>query len=492
MEDDLRSTMNFEFGIVGDNLDLSDDDSLLTQVSVQAAKAELQRQQQASFRAWREDTAAQFQLFLKGLVGELQPRRDDFLQRSNIVARLSSALDHMDSLRGATLSTFGSFESNFYSRWADLDLSLELPNIGTLLEPVSINKKLKVKTLNSLLRTLTRKGEAHNVQFIPYARVPLITFEDSRYNISCDISINNDAAILKSRLLGWISEIDSRCRDLVFLVKFWAKTHGINDPKLGTLNSFALCLLVIFHLQTRSPPVLPPLSAVLDEDIARRSKGTENFTEKAMKDCWEKIQPFIADKFGTQNKSSVAELFITFFNQFSSVKELWNQGLAVCTFTGAWGDRSSTCAKWRSKRYMMNIEDPFDRWENCARSVQESTFDSISRAFASTADALCCVGPSTGLPSLLEAVFLWPVDMHAVGLQAWLLKVHSKDGKPKTAQKNKTIMDRSTAVSSAVRTMHGKSQSVQLQHDHHRNIREVPLDAFLEKSVEAQFREQLH
>lgn len=46
---------------------------------------------------------------------------------------------------------------------------------------------------------------------------------------------------------------------LVRLVKLWARHHDVNDSTNGSLNSFALTLLVVFHLQTRHPAVLPPL-----------------------------------------------------------------------------------------------------------------------------------------------------------------------------------------------------------------------------------------
>lgn len=39
--------------------------------------------------------------------------------------------------------------------------------------------------------------------------------------------------------------------------KEWAKAQNINDPKSGTLNSFSLCLLVIFHFQVLFPLVQP-------------------------------------------------------------------------------------------------------------------------------------------------------------------------------------------------------------------------------------------
>ncbi|MCO5563984.1 hypothetical protein L7F22_017639 [Adiantum nelumboides] len=467
-----QNALEFEFGVVGEELELSDDESLLSQVAVQAAKVEIQVLQKVNIVSWRKDKSGQFQNFLKELLRELQPRNEDHQARLNIVARLASALDVMNSFRGATLSTFGSFESNLYTRWADLDLSLELPDRSTLVQPIS--KKVKVRVLNALSRTLTRKGEARKVQFIPHARVPLITFEDSQHCISCDVSVENDTAIVKSRMLRWLCEVDSRCRDLILLVKFWAKAHDVNDPKLGTFNSFALCLLVIFHLQTRSPPVLPPLSSVLNEDIGKRLKGCENLTEEVSNNCWEKIQPFIGNNFGTQNKSTVAELFASFINQFSSVKELWSRGLAVCTFNGAWGDRSSTCGKWRNKRYMIAIEDPFDRTENCARSVHQKTFNLIVRAFTSTADAIFRAPIDIGMPYLLESVFRWPADKQALGLQAWLSKVLSKDEKYRQEElKFRTV------------------QAVQYRQRQFYDRKDISVGITVNSSFEAQFRNHL-
>lgn len=37
--------------------------------------------------------------------------------------------------------------------------------------------------------------------------------------------------------------------NLYLQVKEWAKAHNINDPKSGSMNSYALSLLVVFHLQ---------------------------------------------------------------------------------------------------------------------------------------------------------------------------------------------------------------------------------------------------
>ena len=61
-------------------------------------------------------------------------------------------------------------------------------------------------------------GLGRNAILVANARVPIISFQDMQHNISCDVSVENDAAVLKSRLLRWIGMIDSRCRDLIFLV----------------------------------------------------------------------------------------------------------------------------------------------------------------------------------------------------------------------------------------------------------------------------------
>ena len=61
-------------------------------------------------------------------------------------------------------------------------------------------------------------------------------------------------------------KVDSRFKRLSLLVKWWAKRREINDASLGTMNSYAFCLLVLYFLQvtiaprlsSSLPPSLPP------------------------------------------------------------------------------------------------------------------------------------------------------------------------------------------------------------------------------------------
>jgi hypothetical protein len=69
-------------------------------------------------------------------------------------------------------------------------------------------------------------GVTRKVQMIGNARVPLLMFVDAQANIACDVSVDNGSALFKSRVLRWITDMDPRCRCLIFLVSF---SYGINQ-----------------------------------------------------------------------------------------------------------------------------------------------------------------------------------------------------------------------------------------------------------------------
>jgi DNA polymerase sigma len=77
--------------------------------------------------------------------------------------------------------------------------------------------------------------------------------------LQVDITLNNRLAVANTSMLRDYAAIDPRLRQLVMLIKHWAKRRRVNDAYTGTLSSYAYCLLAIAHLQTRDPPVLPVL-----------------------------------------------------------------------------------------------------------------------------------------------------------------------------------------------------------------------------------------
>uniref|UniRef100_A0A2N9FEH1 Poly(A) RNA polymerase mitochondrial-like central palm domain-containing protein n=1 Tax=Fagus sylvatica TaxID=28930 RepID=A0A2N9FEH1_FAGSY len=184
------------------------------------------------------------------------------------------------------------------------------------------------------------RGGWREMQRIPWARVPILKFKSSRQSISCDVSVDNLQGQMKSKLLLWISEIDGRFRDMVLLVKEWAKAHGINDSTSETFNSYSLTLLVIFHFQTCEPAILPPLEDIYTGNVADDLQGVRTVAEA----CADNIRKF-RNKYRLANRSSLSKLFVSF---------------------------------------LAKIEDPFEQQENSARTVNMSGLRKISEAFESS------------------------------------------------------------------------------------------------------------
>ncbi|KAH9702263.1 protein HESO1 [Citrus sinensis] len=300
---------------------------------------------------------------LKDILGMLNPLREDWETRMKVISDLREVVESVESLRviylsqrsfatkvdfgtrsvGATVEPFGSFVSNLFSRWGDLDISIELSN-GSCIS--STGKKLKQSLLGDLLRALRQKGGYRRLQFVAHARVPILKFETIHQNISCDISIDNLCGQIKSKFLFWISQIDGRFRDMVLLVKEWAKAHDINNPKTGTFNSYSLSLLVLFHFQTCVPAILPPLKDIYPGNLVDDLKGVRANVERQIAEiCAFNIARFSSDKYRKINRSSLAHLFVSFLEK---------------------------------------IEDPFEQPENSARAVSEKNLAKISNAFEMT------------------------------------------------------------------------------------------------------------
>ena len=81
---------------------------------------------------------------------------------------------------------------------------------------------------------------------IAHARVPLLMFVDSELKISCDVSVDNGTALYKSRVLRWITDMDPRCRRLIFLVRILYIISWILVLTIPVLTEAWVCHEVIF------------------------------------------------------------------------------------------------------------------------------------------------------------------------------------------------------------------------------------------------------
>ncbi|KAI3955193.1 hypothetical protein MKW92_011581 [Papaver armeniacum] len=306
---------------------------------------------------------------LRDILKVIKPLGGDLTARYTIINDLRTVVGSIDGLKGATVEPFGSFVSNLYTRWGDLDISIEVPCDSLVSSTDKTNKQNFLREIRQVLR---RRGLVRDLRLLLHARVPVLIFESNLHNISCDISISNLLCQMKSKLFFWITGIDERFRDMVLLIKEWAKSQQINDPKNGTLNSHSLCLLVIFHFQTCEPPILPPLREIYEGNIADNLTGERVIAERTIQDtCSANIEKFKTNNFRNVNRSSLSELVVSFFQKYSNLNMLASE-YAICTYTGRWEHRS-TSTKW--------IEDPFEHADNTARTVSMSELGRICEVF---------------------------------------------------------------------------------------------------------------
>ncbi|CAA7389761.1 unnamed protein product [Spirodela intermedia] len=312
---------------------------------------------------------------LDDILSLIKPAEEDQVRRLNTVKDIRTAIQSVSSLQGTAVIPFGSYVSDLYTKWGDLDISIQLSH-----NPSSVGKKKKQDLLRDIMKALIKRGLGH-VKYIPQARVPLLVFKSRLRNISCDISIDNHVGEVKSKILLSIAKIDGRFRDMVLLIKEWAKAQNINNSKVGTLNSYSLCLLIIFHFQTCSPAIFPPLKNIyggnLLEDFAERRFTSGGEVEDL---CVANIAS-LGPKRG-ENMSTLRELLISFFWKFSKLKEL-AEDYAICPYSGRC-EPIENKPQWRVKPYKLIVEDPFEVPDNAARAVSVPGLAFISRAFADT------------------------------------------------------------------------------------------------------------
>lgn len=318
---------------------------------------------------------------LREILRVIIPLGEDWAVRFQIINDLKAIVGSVDSLRGATVETYGSFVSDLFTRWGDLDISIEIPNGSHIL---TAGRKHKQTLLADIQKVLRSRGGWRRFLLIANAKVPILKCE-SYLNISCDISINNLSGQMKSKILFWLKGIDGRFREMVLLVKEWAKAHGINDSKTGSFNSYCLSLLVIFHFQTCIPPIFPPLGEIYPGNMIDDLRGVRTVAERQIEDtCFENINKF--NRLKNNNQIPLCELFVSFIAKFTNISS-WAPTQGICLYSGQWENIENNM-QWLPKTYALFVEDPFEQPANTARSVSSKQLVKISEAFQMTIQKL--------------------------------------------------------------------------------------------------------
>ncbi|XP_054857347.1 speckle targeted PIP5K1A-regulated poly(A) polymerase [Eublepharis macularius] len=294
---------------------------------------------------------------------------------------------------GSAILPFGSSVNGFDVSGCDLDLFLELektkkfqasaksaPGPPAEDEPDSHSEdsilsdidlaSATVPEVLELVATVLRKcvPGVHHVQVVPNARRPVVKFCHKDSGLRGDISIDNKLALRNTRFLQLCTEIDERVRPLVYVVRHWAKQQALAGNPFGggpLLNNYALTLLVLFFLQTRSPPVLPT--------VARLKELSED-EEQTVVEGWDCSFP----KDSTQlepsgNKENLCALLADFFRIFG------DYDFPGCLISLQEGQPLPLPSVLQSevgsklKLGPFNLQDPFELSHNVAANVNEKT-----------------------------------------------------------------------------------------------------------------------
>ncbi|XP_060795321.1 speckle targeted PIP5K1A-regulated poly(A) polymerase isoform X2 [Neoarius graeffei] len=310
---------------------------------------------------------------------------------------------------------FGSSVNTFGIHLCDLDLVLDLENTKAFQNRTrksvqagenqsedsqsdeSILSDINLATaspaeLLELVAAILRKCTpgVHKVQTVSSARLPVVKFSHRQLNLQGDITINNRLAVRNTRFLQLCSGLDSRVRPLVYSVRFWAKQKQIaGNPSGGgpLLNNYALTLLVLFYLQTISPPVLPSVEQLKNMACEEEVCVIDGW------DCTFPSQPISVPP--SKNTDDLCTLLFGFFTYYSKFNfpELVVSLRAGCTLPitkflsrndempDAAESLDTARQTVRPKLGPVNILDPFEVYHNVAGNLTERTHKNLHREF---------------------------------------------------------------------------------------------------------------
>lgn len=267
----------------------------------------------------------------------------------------------------ARLYPYGSCSNTFGFSKSDIDICLAIGDND-------INKADILLRLAELLKD----EKLQNVQALTHARVPIVKLMDPETGISCDICVNNLLAVENTKLLRDYSRIDARLRQLVFIVKHWAKSRGVNETYRGTLSSYAYVLMCIHLLQQRRPAILPCLQGMK----VTYYSAVENV------ECayFDKVDELLG--FGFGNSESLARLVWAFFAYWAYCHDYANDVISVRTGRILSKRSKDWTRRIGNDRHLICIEDPFEVTHDLGRVVDKFSIRVLREEFERAAEIM--------------------------------------------------------------------------------------------------------
>ncbi|KAI9257456.1 hypothetical protein EDC94DRAFT_614487 [Helicostylum pulchrum] len=301
---------------------------------------------------------------------------------------------------------FGSSANSLALTNADVDFCIVVPESRYEQDLYKYRNKLSkipksvynMFFLASRLRGIGMRG----VEAIGHASVPICKFVDPQTGLNCDINTNNILGIENTRMIQKYCDLDSRIRPLIFAIKQFVKQKDINNPRGGTLSSYAYVIMVLhFLMSALEHPVIPSLQR-LQVSCTSRDCNFKSFKpipvlhdhhiincDARFHDC---VQIQGVGEYSLQvkgattvwngrNTDSIAKLLQLFF-QYYSIPQ--NFSLSIVSSDGGL-IRSD---ELYPDKYPFTIQDPFINSKNVARSCTVIGASIILQEFQRAAELL--------------------------------------------------------------------------------------------------------
>ena len=198
-----------------------------------------------------------------------------------------------------------------------------------------------------------------------------------------DVAVNAETPLYAAALLSESAQWDQRAKQLILLVRRWAKDRGICHAAKGYLSPYHWSLLVIYFLQVHPKErVLPPLTSFMAYRQLSQASGASSATDDSSA---------VTNSPGemTQGKVHTSKLlkdFMHFYCNFDWRNEMINP---------IFGRRGpSTFQEDGAQRSPLILQDPF-RPCNLGRRISSSSFSRIKDEFERASD-ICSEGSSPG------------------------------------------------------------------------------------------------
>ena len=158
-------------------------------------------------------------------------------------------------------------------------------------------------------------------------------------------------------------------------VRAWAAAHDINSAQFGTLNSYTISMMALYHMQTLEESQTPALVELFKhEGTLPVEIDAQTCSAESVKQACSEVAECERDE---ESKASLAQLFLGFLQHYDALLSAWDCGLPlrVCPRTATLRHDPF------DREFPVLVEDPFDTSSNTAAAVADKGAVCVRRAF---------------------------------------------------------------------------------------------------------------